>query len=470
MGIGKDARIGKRVGRLIDRMVEKNSSVINFCCESHAERIAAYRLINNCRLVMEDVVNAIASECSRQCSCSAHVLCIQDTTELCYDNHSGRLSPEDGDFGYGTAKTEEYCIFAHPTLVVDAESCMPMGFSHMEVWNRSLERSSGQAKRQMRKSLKLEEKESFRWAEAAAKSAAILPAVVRKTMVGDRESDIYTVMSRTLDYGCDFLFRSVHDRVVGSDGKGLEEYMLSLPSAYTYDLKLRGHKGRKSRTARMHLRFSEVTFHKYHRCVDDVPETLTCYCVHALEDASTVPEGEEPIEWRLLTSHVVDSVDMAVQCVEWYKCRWFVEELFRVCKSDGFRLESAQLETGAAIKRLTALTMFAALRCMALKRAYDEKDEAVPASAMFNKEEMELLDTEMQIIHKKSPKALDGNNPFTKKSMPWAAWIIGRLGGWSGYESAHGKPGYITMKKGLDRFNQHLEIISFTKARNVYKE
>ena len=452
-------------------MVEKNSSVINFCCDTHAERVAAYRLINNPRLVMEEMVSAVASECSRLCSGSRHVLCIQDTTELCYDSHKGRLSPEDEDFGYGTGRTEEFCIFAHPTLVVDADSRMPVGFSHMEIWSRHLGRSAGNAKRQKRKSLKLEEKESFRWADAAVKSSASLPSGVRKTMVGDRESDIYTVMCMTLGQGCDYLFRSVHDRCVGDEGQGLGEYMLSLPVAHTYDLELRGHKGRKCRTARMHLRYSRVTLRKAPNCADDVQESLECYCVHAVEDASTVPDGEEAIEWRLLTSHVVDSVPAAVQCVEWYKCRWFVEELFRVCKSKGFRLESAQLETGAATKKLIVLTMFAALRCMALKRAYDEKDEAIPASTMFNAEEMELLGTEMQMIHRKSPKAIDGRNPFAEKSLPWAAWIIGRLGGWSGYDSAHGKPGYVTMKIGLDIFHQHYEIFAFTKGRqDVYKE
>ena len=80
---------------------------------------------------------------------------------------------------------------------------------------------------------------------------------------------------------------------------------------------------------------------------------------------------------------MAETVDDAIQCVEWYKCRWFIEELSRVCKSEGFRLESVQLESGAAIKKLTVLTMYATLRCMTLKRAYDEQDEDVPASRMF---------------------------------------------------------------------------------------
>ena len=128
------------------------------------------------------------------------------------------------------------------------------------------------------------------------------------------------------------------------------------------------------------------------------------------------------------------------------------------------------MESGAAVKKLIVLTLHAALRCVTLKRAYDEQDESVPANRMFNEQEMEMLEVEMGYIHRKSPKALDGRNPFRENSLPWAAWIIARLGGWSGYVKAHGRPGYITMKKGLDRFNQHLEIIAFAKDRFVYKE
>ena len=322
--------------------------------------------------------------------------------------------------------------------------------------------------------LKLEQKESFRWTEAASISAAELPDGVRKTMVGDRENDIYPVMCMDLTAGCDFLIRSIHDRLVDcnvEDGRmGIKEYMGSLPVSHSYDLHLRGHKGRKARTAKMALRFAKVTIQKGRNCLEDVPESLTCYCIYAVEEPSTVPDGEEPVEWRLLTSHVVDTVEQATECMEWYKCRWFIEELFRVCKSEGFRIESVQLESGAAVKKLTVLTLYAALRCVTLKRAYDEQDESVPANRMFDEQEMELLDLEMERLHCKSPKALDGRNPFREDSLPWAAWIIARLGGWSGYVKAHGRPGYITMKKGLDRFNQHLEIIAFAKDRFVYKE
>ena len=42
-------------------------------------------------------------------------------------------------------------------------------------------------------------------------------------------------------------------------------------------------------------------------------------------------------------------------------------------------------------------------------------------------------------------------NPHPPDSLAWAAWIIGRLGGWDGYPSSK-PPGPITMKHGLEYF------------------
>ena len=116
-------------------MVAKQSSIINNCCENSSERIAAYRLINNKKLTMEEIVSSLAKDCAQGCSGLSHVLCIQDTTEVVF-SHTGRLSLEDKDFGYGTSEYNQYSIFAHPCMVVEASSRMPVGFSHMRVWRR----------------------------------------------------------------------------------------------------------------------------------------------------------------------------------------------------------------------------------------------------------------------------------------------------------------------------------------------
>ena len=50
------------------------------------------------------------------------------------------------------------------------------------------------------------------------------------------------------------------------------------------------------------------------------------------------------------------------------------------------------------------------------------------------------------------PRANGCRNPHPPDSLAWAAWIIGRLGGWDGYPSSK-PPGPITIKHGLEYFH-----------------
>ncbi|MBR6981448.1 MAG: hypothetical protein IKH88_16660, partial [Prevotella sp.] len=46
-GIGGDFRTAKRLQKLTSDMINSQSCVINRCCESHKDLIAAYRLMRN---------------------------------------------------------------------------------------------------------------------------------------------------------------------------------------------------------------------------------------------------------------------------------------------------------------------------------------------------------------------------------------------------------------------------------------
>src|SRR6185312_6015333 len=83
------------------------------------------------------------------------------------------------------------------------------------------------------------------------------------------------------------------------------------------------------------------------------------------------PAVEEPIHWRLLTTHAVTTVAQALQIVAWYRQRWHIEQLFRTSKSQGLDLESSQVEAAEALFNLAAVAMIAATKIMQLVLARD---------------------------------------------------------------------------------------------------
>jgi len=58
-----------------------------------------------------------------------------------------------------------------------------------------------------------------------------------------------------------------------------------------------------------------------------------------------------------------------MQCVQWYRARWYIEELFRVLRNYGLDIESSQLETGLALKKLMLFCLQASLQIMVIKIA-----------------------------------------------------------------------------------------------------
>ena len=127
---------------------------------------------------------------------------------------------------------------------------------------------------------------------------------------------------------------------------------------------------------------------------------------------------------------------------------WLIEELFRMLKKQGLDLESSQLESGNGLKKLAIMGLNAALIIMQL---VGDRDGEVGESGelVFTEKELECLKEVGKSYEGKTTKQ---KNPFEEYSLAWAAWIIGRLGGWKGYRKA-GPAGPITMRRGLERFS-----------------
>ena len=127
--------------------------------------------------------------------------------------------------------------------------------------------------------------------------------------------------------------------------------------------------------------------------------------------------------------------------------RWIIEQLFRLMKTDGLRLEDSQLETADRLMKLTAIAAKAA--CVVLQLVQARDGAAEPASVVFSPTEIAALDALNARIEGKTEKQ---KNPHPRHGLSWASWIIARIGGWNGYPSSR-PPGPITMRNGSQKFN-----------------
>jgi len=415
------------------------SAVIHRFAPTHREAIAAYRFFNNAKVSMEALQSALLDPVVPQVA-GKHVLCIQDTTEINYSSHSGRLRASDPELG---PITHQYDVgfFLHPSLVLDAESGLALGFADVQVWNRRWDQPDRHERNYPKQPL--EEKESYRWLAAAEVAQERLSQAARVTHIADREADIYQLFSRFT--GGDLLIRAQTNRRT-AEGL-LSDYLEKLAVSGEVTLPIRGNNGRKKRKAQLQIRFSAVRLLRPKNNRKGEAPWVDLHVVEVLEKADSVPAGEEAIHWCLLTTHTVNTLEEALQIVGYYKARWQIEQLFRLLKTEGLELEAAQLESGAALKKLCLLSLHVALVQLQLVTARDG-DAPGKASLVWTP----AAETFMRVLQVQ----LEGK---TKKqqcehevgTLAWTSWIIGRLGGWKGYTS-QSPPGPITMRRGLERF------------------
>lgn len=456
-GYLSDYRNEKRAEQVMHNMFKSGTVVVNKFCSTFNEKKAAYNLFKNASFTEMELINSLQAKCKDNQD-SAHLLCIQDTTEINYTSHINRIGTDDKGVGPIT-RNDNAGFFCHPMLIIDSEQQMPVGFSSVQLWNRSWDKKDRHERKYYNQAI--EDKESYRWLRGPEETKALLNATPMLTIIGDRESDIYEELVSVPDERTHLLIRSSINRRLYQQDDKLFDHLGALPSALEYKLSIKHNKKRKNRTAKLTLKFTRVKLCRPQKSrLSQYPEYVEMWAIEAHELPETTPDNEEPVIWRLLTTHPVEDVKSALQCIEWYAQRWIIEELFRVIKSKGLEIESSQLETGAALKKQLVMALQVALTTMSLKMAYDNNHK-IKAKVQFSKDEMVFMEALNATLEGNTQKQ---KNPFNKDTLAYCSWICARLSGWSGYAS-QGKPGYISIKQGLDKFKIKYE--GFSLAMSV---
>jgi hypothetical protein len=327
---------------------------------------------------------------------------------------------------------------------MDAESFMPYGFSDVKVWNRG-HQAAAKDKSHAKNMAPISEKESYKWIESSINSKQTLTAARQVIIIQDREGDIYEQFCMVPDERTHLLIRAKTNRIL-SERSRLFEHLARLPKQGDYEIMLEGdsRKGIKKRTAIIEVRFSKVTISSNQYNDKSLPQTKELYAIEARE----ITEGiENPIVWRLLTTLPVESLAEALLCIQWYTCRWIIEEVFRILKKEGFDIEASELSQGKAIRKLCLLMLETIIKLFIMQIAYAMPQEEVSPRNCFSEQEIECMEHLMEQLEGRTEKL---KNPYTPKDLKRYIWVIARLGGWKGYNSER-KPGITTFSIGLQK-------------------
>lgn len=452
----KDIRLIRRYKSLRSAMVKMQSSTINQLANSYNERRAYYRFMSNEKVTISHLMN-MTDEVFCQGARDKHVLAIGDTSEISLKSQIAHIKDAHRIGKLSDNKTPGF--LAHGQILLDAQSGHGLCLSSLLLWNRHVQGPKGS-----RSNLPYEQRESYKWEKGIQDSQDITSKASMVTYIFDQEADIFDLYAQMENRmpKSHLLVRSHYNRKIELDGEEslLWDALGQISFSHSYSLKInalkrrnesrRKQQKRQKRKALIQLRYRLVTL----LAPSGASSTskLHLWIVEALENESTVPPGEEPIHWRLITTHPIQSDEQAMQLIRWYEKRWMIEQLFRLVKRKGFQIEACELQYLDAILKMTVLAFQAAFTVLRLMLARD-KPHSQPIVQVFTPTQQNCLALLNQKYQGNTAKQ---QNPHPPDQLSWAAWIIARMGGWKGLTS-QGLPGPITMKQGLDMFYTYFD-------------
>jgi hypothetical protein len=326
------------------------------------------------------------------------------------------------------------------------ETGKPLGPLHQELWVRD---PADRHKAQARKSLPIEQKESLRWLTGIRKANQVLqeclgdrrPQLINIT---DREGDIAELFEENRRQGNEAIIRCRHNRATTHPLKWAFDAVRAAPLLGTKTVNVPRHEAYAARTAQVELRACKLNLPAPTR--GEPPLELTLVEVWEPQP----PAGCEPLHWLLWTTFEVLTLEQALKIVQWYKCRWRIEDMHLTLKS-GYKIEASQLETAERLKKLIVLITPLAIRIVNLRDAAREQPEA-PCTAVLSEPEWRTL----QAYFYKQLPAPQQAPPTLRQAALW----IGRLGGHMG-RKGDGLPGVRTLWIGfrdLERMTRLFQI------------
>jgi Transposase DNA-binding/Transposase Tn5 dimerisation domain len=425
-----DLRRTQRLVQLAHVLAQHPGAALPEACGSGAMLKAAYRFCANEDIEPSDIVQSHVEATYSRLNTVPLVLAVQDTTEA--DWTSLRATEGLGPLGHTACQG----LLVHTTLAITPDR-VPLGLLAQQVWARD---PDDIGKRARRKQLPIRQKESQKWLHSldAVCTARDGCPHTRLVSVGDREADVYDVLAAGRPEGVELLIRAAWDRCVSAPQGYVWAAVEAQPVATAVAVQVPRRGTQPARKATLALRYCPLTVcPPRHRTAESLP-AVSLWAVQVRE--VDPPAEVEAIEWLLLTTVAVETVDDAIERVQWYSCRWGIEVWHRILKS-GCRLEARQLQWAERLQRCLSLYSVLAWRIFYATMLVRAVPEA-PCSVLLEPDEWQAL---YGAIHRVPlPPA---EPPTLSQAVKW----IAQLGGFVGRRKSD-QPGAEVLWRGF----QHL--------------
>jgi Transposase DNA-binding len=371
------------------------------------------------------------------------VLLIQDTTEVDYQQHPTTTGL--GPIGNGT----HHGFLLQTVLAVLPESREVLGIGHQEPFLRQPAPKEETKRERLGRA-----RESQVW-ERSVQVLGGPPPGVQWIHVGDRYSEMFPFLALCRQQHCDLVVRAAQDRRVdllvkqaeasvpkrSHPRRSPEQEVASKPqhlfgvvrgwsAVGKQELDLPATKQRRARQAQVVISYGALRLLPPEERQASHPNPLVVWVVHGWEPQP--PAGVEPLEWVLLTSIPIQTVEQAWERVDWSRARWIVEDYHQGLKT-GCRIEQRQVQSYEGLRRLLGLLAPSAVRLLQL-RAAARQSPAQPVVEVLPADVVQVVATLAQV-----PAA---------ELTTQQCWYT--IAGYAGYlaRKGDGPPGWKTLWKG----------------------
>jgi len=428
-----DVRRQRRLTAIAVALADDPAASFPKAMKTHAALEGSYRLLRNDAVTMDGILAGHFAQTAERASAHGLVLALHDTTDF-------KFSGEESREGLGPLRGNGQGFFGHFTLVVTADELRkPLGVIALQTIVRERAKEENEKSKQPTPG---QTREAARWKKGAELTEERLGEGCNVIHVMDREGDSYDLWADLMMAGRRFVTRISKDRVLSeavhlSDvvaaGKVVVERKVHLSRRRKEKIVFnrKRHPARAGRLARLQLSAQTVTFPRPSICSKSLPETLTVNIVHVAEIGTN--GSEPPVDWLLVTTEPIASVEDIERIVDIYRARWVIEEYFKALKT-GCDYEKRQFESDHTLFNALALLVPIAWRLLLLRALSRDLADA-PATEALTK-------TQIDVLVATSSKALSH-----KLTVREAMLAVARLGG---HITNNGHPGWIVLGRGFE--------------------